>query len=172
VVGPIGLPVFRVLRKQVSRIFVTDRIDGRLAMAAQLGPAWLGNPDSVDVLREISAVEPLLLDCVFECSGDPLAIDQAIGLLKPGGRLVIVGIPETDVIAFPIHELRRKEITIINVRRQVRCTQKAIDLIAERRLNLDTMVTHRFLLEGSGAAFDLVDNYRDGVMKAMISIEA
>lgn len=171
-VGPIGMSVFHVLRtRQVGNVYITDKIPERLSLAARLKPAWSGNPDRVDAIREISARERLLLDAVFECSGDTTAIAQAIQLLKPGGRLVLVGIPETDDVAFPIHELRRKEITIINIRRQVRCTQKAVDLLASGAINMDSMVTHRFRLTETQAAFELVEGYRDGVMKAMVFIE-
>jgi len=171
-VGPLGMSVFHVLRtKHVGNVYVTDRIEERLAISRQLNPAWSGNPDRANIVQEISNLDPLLLDIVYECSGDTAAIGQAIELLKPGGTLVLIGIPETDAVSFPIHELRRKEITITNVRRQVHCTQKAIDLLALRRITVDSMVTHRYPLEETQQAFEVVANYRDGVMKAMISID-
>jgi L-iditol 2-dehydrogenase len=171
-VGPIGMSVFHVLRtRDVGHVYVTDKIEERLALSRNLNPKWAGNPNRVDVVKEISKIEPLLLDVVYECSGDPRAIAQGVGLLKPGGTLVIVGITETDEVSFPIHELRRKEITILNIRRQLHCTQKAIDLLARRKINMDSMVTHRFPLEETQKAFDLVANYRDGVMKAMILVD-
>lgn len=170
--GPIGMSVFHILRaRRAGRIYVTDKIAARLSLAARLRPVWSGNPDAVDIVQEIAAREPLLLDCVYECSGDAGAISQAVRLLKPGGLLVLVGIPETDGITLPIHELRRKEITIINIRRQVHCTQKAIDLIASHGVDLDSMVTHRFSLGEAQAALELVEAYRDGVMKAVISTD-
>ncbi len=172
-VGPIGMSVFHVLRTtNVGSVFVTDRLDARLGAAKKLRPKWAGNPDRVDVVKEISGVEPLQMDIVYECSGDPAAISQAVELLKPGGTLMIVGIPEVDEISFLVHELRRKEITIVNVRRQNHSTQKAIDLVASGKLNVDSLVTHRFQLEDTAKAFDLVANYRDGVMKTMIHIDA
>ena len=171
-VGPIGMSVFNVLRTQhVGDVYVTDKIGERLAFTKQLNPTWCGNPDRTDIVKEISRLEPLLLDVVYECSGDTEAIGQAIQLLKPGGMLVLVGIAETDEVSFPMHDLRRKEITITNIRRQVHCTQKAIDLLARRQVNMDSMVTHHFRLEETQEAFDLVADYRDGVMKAMISID-
>jgi L-iditol 2-dehydrogenase len=170
--GPIGMSVFHVVRThKVGNIFVTDKIEERLKYSKKLKPQWTGNPDRVDIVKEISNIEPLLLDVVYECSGDAQAIAQALQLLKPGGILVLVGITEANDIFFPIHELRRKEITIINIRRQVHCTQKAIDLLDRGRINMDSIVTHRFSLEETQKAFDLVANYRDGVMKAMISID-
>ena len=171
-VGPIGMSVFYILRtKNVGNIYVTDKIQERLDFAQQLNPEWRGNPDLTDVVSEINKREPLQLDVVYECSGDTTAISQAVQLLKPGGILVLVGIPEMDEISFPIHELRRREITIINVRRQVRCTQKAIDLLESHLVNMNAMATHHFPLEKTAEAFELVANYRDGVMKALISID-
>ncbi|MFH0990092.1 MAG: alcohol dehydrogenase catalytic domain-containing protein [bacterium] len=171
-VGPIGMSVFHVLRtKNVGNVYVTDRIDDRLAFSIMLNPKWFGNPDRMDIVKEISKIEPLLLDVVYECSGNPEAIGQAIQLLKPGGTLVIIGITETDAISFPIHELRRRELTIINIRRQVHCTQKAIDLLDRGQITMDSMATHHFPLEETQKAFDLAANYKDGVMKAIITIE-
>jgi L-iditol 2-dehydrogenase len=170
--GPIGMSVFHVLRmKSVGDVYITDKIPERLKFSQQLNPKWCGNPDRTDVVKEISNIEPLLLDAVYECSGDKAAFDQAIKLLKPGGTLAIVGIPEIDEISFPIHELRRKEITVVNIRRQAHCTQKAIDLLERRKINMDAMATHHFPLEETERAFDLVANYQDGVMKAMITVD-
>jgi L-iditol 2-dehydrogenase len=170
--GPIGMSVLHTLRtRTVGNIYVTDRIDERLAYARKLHPRWTGNPDRVDVVNEILALEPLQVDVLFECTGDSSALAQAIELLKPGGTLVIVGIPEVDSISLPIHELRRKELTILNIRRQLHCTERAIALLASGAIRMDDMVTHRFALDETAKAFDLVANYRDGVMKAMIHID-
>ncbi|MBN1398434.1 MAG: alcohol dehydrogenase catalytic domain-containing protein [Bacteroidetes bacterium] len=169
--GPIGMSVFHALRARGNNnVFITDKIEDRLNFAGTLNPRWSGNPDRTDIVKEISKINPLLMDVVFECSGDPRAVIQAIDLLKPGGTLVIVGITETDEISFPIHELRRKEITIINIRRQAHCTQKAIDLLEQGKINMDAMATHHFSLEEIQKAFDMVAGYKDGVMKAIISI--
>ena len=170
--GPIGMSVFHVLgSKDVTNVFATDKIQERLDFSNQLNPKWSGNPDMTDVAREISKIESHLLDVVFECSGDEGAYQDAIKILKPGGKFVIVGIPEADEIPIPIHEFRRKEITIINIRRQNHCTQKTIDMLENGQLNVESMVTHSFPLEQTKEAFDLVANYRDGVMKAMITLD-
>lgn len=170
--GPIGMSVFHALRaSHVGGVFITDKIPERLKFAQTLKPKYCGNPDRTDVVREISGLEPLLMDVVYECSGDPATYGQAVRLLKPGGTFAIVGIPEVDEIPFPIHELRRKEITVLNIRRQAHCTQKAINFLEAKKINLDAMVTHHFSLKDTGSAFDLVAHYRDGVMKAMIHVD-
>jgi L-iditol 2-dehydrogenase len=170
--GPIGMSVFHLLStKNVGDIYITDRIEERIEFSKQLNPRWCGNPDQTDVVKEISSIGPMLMDAVFECSGDREAYYQAIELLKPGGTFTIVGIPELDEIPLPIHDLRRKEIKILNIRRQAHCTQKAIDLLELRKINIDSLVTHHFSLEEIDRAFDLVANYQDGVMKAMITVD-
>jgi L-iditol 2-dehydrogenase len=169
--GAIGMSVLKALQsKNVGHVYVTDVIEERVAFAKLSGPAWCGNPAGVDVVKEISAREPLLLDAVYECCGKPEAIRQAIEVLKPGGTLLIIGIPETDALSFPMHSLRRKEITVKNIRRQNRCTQKAIDLLNAAGKSFDALVTHHFPIEQTPSAFDLAANYRDGVMKAVITL--
>ena len=67
--------------------------------------------------------------------------------------------------------MRRKELTIVNVRRQRGCVQAALDLIGEHRSDVDELITHRFPFAETKAAFDLVADYRDGVVKAMIDFD-
>jgi threonine dehydrogenase-like Zn-dependent dehydrogenase len=107
---------------------------------------------------------------VYECAGQQETLDQAVELLKPGGTLMLIGIPREDRISFAIDQLRRREITIVNVRRQNGCTQAAIDLIASGKVDVDFMVTHRFKLGQVEEAFELVAGYRDGVVKAMVEM--
>jgi len=168
--GPIGLSVlFAAKAAGCSRVFVTDKIPERLSMARKAGADWAGNPDKKDVVAGILGRVPKGVDIVFECCGQQEALDQAVELLKPGGKLMVVGIPTVDRISFPIDKMRRKEICIQNVRRQVDCMQPALDLISRGRVDAGMMVTHRFTFDQSKNAFDLVAGYRDGVVKAMIS---
>jgi len=149
---------------------VTDPIPARLQAARRCGAHWAGSPNEEDVIQSIAALEPLGVDAVFECAGQQVTLDQAVALLKPGGALLIVGIPECSRISLDPHALRRKELCVQNVRRQNRCTAEAIALIAAGRIDVDQLVTHRFALHESAQAFDLVSRYGDGVIKALIDL--
>ncbi|MBU4200835.1 MAG: alcohol dehydrogenase catalytic domain-containing protein [Verrucomicrobia bacterium] len=167
--GPIGLSVLLCARLQKPKaVFVTDKIDRRLAWARSTGINWTGHPNKVNVARAIGKREPMLLDVVFECCGEQEAIDQAVDLLKPGGKLMLIGIPSVERVSFVMDRIRRKEITIQNVRRQCACVQPTLDFIERKQLRPDFMVTHRFPFSRTKEAFDLVAGYRDGVVKAMI----
>lgn len=169
--GPIGLCVLLACRAEIPRpIYVTDLLPERLSLAARLGAVWTGDPRESDVVKDIAEREPLGVDFVFECAGQQETLDQAFEILKPGGTLLIVGIPEVDRVSFMIHSMRRKEITIRNVRRQNQCTAAAIDLIASRRVNVDPLVTHHFSMNETQSAFDTVASYQDGVVKAIIHV--
>ncbi len=170
--GPIGFSVMSgVFAQGVENIYMTDKIDNRLDVADKAGAVWSGNPDKQDVVKEISEREPLLLDAVFECCGEQDALDQALQMLKPGGELLIVGIPEPNRISFDINELRHREITVKNVRRQNECVEPAIRLIDSGKVNTDLFITHKFNFESVATAYDLVAGYQGGVVKAMIMLE-
>ncbi len=167
--GPIGLSVLVAAKRAgAAKVFVTDKIDERLKIAHQSGADETYNILRQNIVIEIGKSEPRMLDVVFECCGQQEALDQAIDLLKPGGKLMIVGIPEFSHFSFPADSVRRKEICIQNVRRQNGCDKQAVEVIADGSIAVDRWITHRFGLADCKDAFDLVAGYRDGVMKAMI----
>jgi L-iditol 2-dehydrogenase len=176
--GPIGLSCMAAAQAEgVGAIYMTDKLDYRVQIAKKAGAVWAGNPErnvipseaeGEDIIKAILQREPLGMDIVYECAGQQETLDEAVELLKPGGRLMLIGIPRSEHVWFSIDKLRRKELSIINVRRQNKCTQKAIDLIAEGSVDIDFMITHRFKLEQTKEAFDMVAGYRDGVVKALI----
>jgi L-iditol 2-dehydrogenase len=170
--GPIGLSVLLPARAQgAERIYVTDRIDARVAAARKAGATWAGNPDREDVVAAVRDREPRLLDCVYECCGQQAAIDQALEMLKPGGKLMVIGIPKESRLSFAVDTMRHREVCIQNVRRQNHCVGPTLDMIARREIDVDQMVTHHFGFDRTTEAFDLVADYRDGVIKAMVHIE-
>jgi L-iditol 2-dehydrogenase len=169
--GPIGLCTLVSAKAQgVNACYMTEKIQERLKAARQAGATWVGNPDKQDIVKEILKRQRDGVDVAFECAGQQEAIDQCVELLRPGGTLILTGIPRFDRISLAIDLIRRKEITIVNIRRQNQCTQKAIDLIASGKVKADFMITHHFPLEETQEAFELVAGYREGVVKAMIDL--
>ena len=167
--GPIGLCLVLAAKAAgVPEIFATDKSEARVAAAIKAGAVWAGNPDRGDIVKTIIERHPLGLDVVFECSGDPAAIDQAVELVAPGGRIFQVGIPIEERVTLNFRKLRRKEIAIQNVRRQNRCLEKALGLVANRHLGVSWLATHAFKLEDVQKAFTTAADRLDGVLKASI----
>ena len=170
--GPIGLCTLLAVRALAPQaaVYATDLVDERLAVARACGALWTGNPRREDVVAAIHRLEPLGLDAVFECAGEQEALDQGVELLKPGCALLVIGIPEIDRVTFSMNLLRRNELRILNVRRQNRCVEPAIELIANGRVDVRPLITHHFPLEETARAFELVSARADGVVKAIIRI--
>ena len=167
--GPIGMSVMLAAKTlNPGKIFVSDKIDERLAIARSTGIAYAFNPLKENIEEKIREKENPGLDLVYECCGQQDAFDQAVELLKPGGKLIVVGIPEFDRWSMDVEKTRRKEISIQFIRRQVDCVETALELMNNGSVKVEEMVTHRFTLDKTKEAFDLVADYRDGVMKAMI----
>ena len=167
--GPIGMSVMLAAKaEKADSFFVTDKIDQRLAIAENAGATLTGNPLNENIAEKIYSKEALGLDVVFECCGQQEAMDQAIDILKPGGKLIVVGIPEFDNWIVNVEKTRRKEISLQFIRRQVDCVEPALSLMEKGTINAENMITHRFPFSKTKEAFDLVADYNDGVMKAMI----
>ena len=167
--GPIGMSVMLAARAERAGSFtVTDKIQQRLAIALKEGATSLFNPLEEDFTSMLRQHHPFGLDVVFECCGQQEAFDQAVEVLKPGGRLVVVGIPEFDQWSMNVELTRRKEISLQFIRRQVDCVETALEMMESGKISIANMVTHRFPIDKTKEAFDLVAAYGDGVMKAMI----
>ena len=168
-VGPIGMSVLLSLKYSGNNTqYVWDKLDYRLDIARKAGAEWTGNPDKIKIEKELLKVMPEELDIVFECCGEQNALDTALKVLKPGGKLVIVGIPTEDRISFDMNLLRKKEIDIINVRRQNHSVLDAIKIIDQFKPLDDFLVTHSFNFDQTEDAFQMVGDYADNVVKAVV----
>jgi len=169
--GPIGLSVlFKLLADGVENIGMIEPLNYRLKKAKEIGAKYLVNPEKENVEQFVQQYEEYLLDVVFEASGEQDALTNAVKILKPGGKLVLVGIPPEAKYTFNMDLMRRKELTVINVRRQNHCVEEAIELVVSGKIEVEKMVTHNFTLEETPLAFDIVEAYKDGAIKAMINL--
>lgn len=167
--GPIGLSVLLAAREAgVETVYVTEPISARREVALAMGADWAGHPEEAEPVEKIAGREPLGLDAVFECCGEQAAMDQGVEMLKPGGKLILVGIPSVDRVSFSIDRMRRYELTLQNVRRQNGMVRKAINLAEKRKKDLSKMVSHTGSPEDAARFFGLLDNYDDGVVKAVV----
>ena len=168
--GPIGLSILmKLLADEISDIGIIEPLEYRLDKTKEIGAAYFINPVKESVEEVVKQKEEYLLDVVFEASGEQDAVTNALKILKPGGKLVLVGIPPSAEYTFNMDLMRRKELNVINVRRQNHCVEEAIDLVVSGKIDIEKMVTHNFTLEETAAAFDMVEGYKDGAIKAMIN---
>jgi L-iditol 2-dehydrogenase len=145
--GPLGLLIVQVLRVAGVQVEVAaDPLAHRAAAARELGA----------LRTEGSDVE---VDVAFEAAGDDDAIDAAIATTRPGGRVVVVGIPDGDRSSFHAAAARRKELMLVFCRR-MRASDllRAIRLAGGGGIELGALVTSRYeLADGPRAFRELVE---------------
>jgi L-iditol 2-dehydrogenase len=147
--GPIGLLVLQAARAAgAADVLVTEPRPHRLDVARAFG-AQVWTPG-----REV--------DVAFECAGEAGALDDAIAAARPGGRVVLVGIPDDDRTSFTASIARRKGLSLVLSRRMKHTYPRAIRQVLTGQVDVESLVTHRFPLEQAPAAFALAQR-REGL---------
>jgi L-iditol 2-dehydrogenase len=154
--GPIGLLAVQVARLAgASRVLATE-LPGRphrLEAARGLGAETVAADEGREAQKILELTGDRGLDAAVEAAGDNAAVEAAVVAARPGARVVLAGIPAEDRTSFPASTARRKGLTIVLSRRMKHTYPRAIDLAARGLVDLGSLVTHRFPLDESEAAF-------------------
>ena len=151
--GSLGLLALQVLRGRGARVLVVSRTTRRFALARELGAdathAVADGPLETTA-RAFSGREGL--DVVLETAGTAEAVAHALALVRPGGRVVLTGLPhEPTPVAF--FSVVRREVTIAGSMIYQDEFPEAMRLIAAGTVRTAPLVTHRFPLDAIGEAF-------------------
>ena len=167
--GPIGLLILQMAKLAgADPIFITDKFPWRLKLAQK----WGGIPiryDQEDAVRRVmKETRGRGVDVAIEAAWADDSVIQAAEMLRLGGRLVIVGISGGNRLELKASTARRKGLTIIMSRRMKHTYPRAIRLAESERVDLHSLVSHRFPLKKAPEAFKLNTAYEDEVVKVMI----
>ena len=144
--GPIGLLLIQLLRAAgASRVIAVEPLAHRREAAARYGADLVLSPDE--------PVSGLGVDVAFEVAGDDDGVRIALESARPGGRVVLAGIPDGDTTTFSASLARRKGLTIAMTRRMNEVYPRAISLAARGAVDLDGLVSRRAPLAEAADAF-------------------
>jgi (R,R)-butanediol dehydrogenase/meso-butanediol dehydrogenase/diacetyl reductase len=123
--GPIGQCVAQLALTTTNSVSIVDSDAGRVAATPGVARSLDGRPD-----------------CVIDCAGTEASLAAAIGDVRPGGRVMLVGAPVRAGGVSP-HDLLVREVTLLTTFSHDReaDTRAAVGLLAEGRLRLDHLVT-------------------------------
>ncbi len=155
--GPIGLCLIAVLRTAGVRVVVaSDPLAHRRDAAVRHGAETALDPDAAGYTDQLMAsTTGYGVDIAFEAAGNDAGIAAAVDAVRPGGRVMVVGIPSTDDSTFPASVARRKGLSLIMVRRMKDVYERTIELVASGRVDVAAMVSDRFALTDVVAAFSV-----------------
>jgi threonine dehydrogenase-like Zn-dependent dehydrogenase len=160
--GPIGLLTIAALKLAgAKRIWAVEPIPHRREMASAMGATAVMEPSAPEI-RALGA------EIAFDCAAKDNSVNQCFAALKPGGRVVLTGIHSEIQVPFDIHQMRRNEIALFSVRRSNNESEDARDLLQEHVKLFAPLITHKRKLADIGKAFELLENYGDGVGKMLI----
>ncbi len=154
--GPIGLLMVQLaLTAGASKVLATEPLDHRRAVAETFGAVTSAATNTSEITPVIEADFQGGLDVAFEIAGDNDAVEAAVRSLKPGGKLILGGIPRDDRTSFRASEARRKGLTMKLVRRMKHTYPRAIELVASGKVDVRSLVSHTFPLEEAALGFQI-----------------
>jgi L-iditol 2-dehydrogenase len=168
--GPIGLCAMRLAKAMgAERVIVIGR-GTRLNSAKQLGAdicVDFTKEDPVEAVRRITG--DIGVDEAFECSGAKGTFNQAVRMVRKGGKVVLLGVATDDVVEeLPFKYVTHNEIAIFGSRANPNVSQKVLNLMATGQLVVKDLITHKFTLDQFADALDTFVNRKENAVKVVI----
>ena len=143
--GNIGLVVVSLAKYiyGAGQVMVFDTVPSRLEVAKKMGS------DEVMTVAELAQNLDQIRSCfdqVIDGVGIESTLRSAIALARPGGAVVIYGVP-AGTYPVDVSEAFKKDLTIHTDRLYPKSMEKAISILAEGKVNFEPMITHRCSLE-------------------------
>ncbi|TPL89581.1 NAD(P)-dependent alcohol dehydrogenase [Mesorhizobium sp. B2-3-14] len=153
--GPIGIMIaLAALAGGCSKVLISDFSAPKLTIAAQYAgivPVNIGEQSLVDAVA--AATDNWGADIVFEASGSPKAFADLFDVVRPGGAVVLVGLP-VEPVALNVPAAISKEVRIETVFRYANIFDRALQLIASGKVDLKPLITGTYDFADSIKAFE------------------
>lgn len=167
--GPIGLLTIAALRAvKAGRVWAVEPLAHRRALAREIGADVVLEPDEA-VEEILSGTGRRGVDCAIDCAAGEHTTDQAVHLTRNAGRVALTGIHSTRMVSLEGSAMRRRELTIFNVRRSNHETHEALELLKAHSQWFAPVLTHSRGIEQIDEAFAIASHYRDGVGKMIVT---
>ena len=153
--GPIGIMVaLAALAGGCSRVLISDFSEDKLAIAAQypgIVPINVASEQLADAVAQQTGTWGV--DIVFEASGSPRAFDDLVRVVRPGGAIVLVGLP-VEPVRLDVPGAIAKEVRIETVFRYANVFERALALIASGKVDLKPLVSATLPFDDGIGAFE------------------
>jgi 2-desacetyl-2-hydroxyethyl bacteriochlorophyllide A dehydrogenase len=168
--GTIGLLALQAARAAgASKVVMIGSHDSKLALARQIGAE-----DTVNRHRDDVRQAPLdrlggKADGVVEASGNTAAVEPALRLLRPGGRMVIISLYHEPVPTLDMAFVAANEIVITGTLAGPNIFPGLLRLMADGIIRTKPLITHRLVLEHVPEAFQKIADRAEPSVKMMVT---
>jgi L-iditol 2-dehydrogenase len=167
--GPIGLLALVAAKEAGARAYCIDPVRKRLELASKLGADEVIDPTTQDVAREISDLTGGKgVRMTVEASGSPSASTTSLQITGTAGTIVLVGLSFGKVIPMELEKVIDKGLTIKGASGTAGGFPHAIAIIAGKKFDIETLITHRFPLESAREAFE-TSKKKDEAVKVLLN---
>lgn len=143
--GPIGQFAVSICKAAGAKaVYATEISEYRSEIAMKVGADRVFNPVNEDVVGELSKLCPEGIDGVLEMSGHPTQLSLATKVVRPGGRISLLGVYANNDQTIPVNDLIFKGVDIHAIvgRRLWETWDQMSSLLSSGKLILDPVVTH------------------------------
>jgi threonine dehydrogenase-like Zn-dependent dehydrogenase len=153
-------PVFALSRSQ-WKLDIAERFGARVINAGQLDP--------VKAVKE--ATDGAGVDVAIESVGSSATLRQAMEVVRPGGTVLFFGIAPASLDDFDGYAMYYKELKIVGSRGMAPVDfHMGIKVVQSGKIDLHSLITHRFDLDHVKDALDLVDKRPGDALRVVVRI--
>jgi L-iditol 2-dehydrogenase len=162
--GMSGLLQIKLAKMKDCRVIATDINPNRLALAKKCG-ADLTFGAEEDITANLLKHLGKKADVVILCTSAISAVEQAWAGVDKGGAVVFFAVPGPEKhVVIPINNFWTKEIRILT---SYYCgppdIREALELLAGRAIEVDSLITHRLPLRDIARGFRMVIERQDAI---------
>lgn len=170
--GAIGLLISGLLKNASGGlVFVMDVSGFRLAKALEMGATYGINNQTENALEIIQKnTDGLGVDLAFEAVGRESTLTQALQSVRKGGTTTLLGIFEDLNVHIPVNLFIQREIQLAGSQGYSWDFEDAIHMVENGRINLSTLITHRFTLENIHQGFELLVTPGNEALKVVATL--
>jgi L-iditol 2-dehydrogenase len=170
--GPIGLLTMQIARAAgASEIIAVEPLGYRREWAEKFGADLVLDSDGQQIENILDRTGGRGVDVAFEAAGQVEPVSDAVEVARPGGRVVVIGIPPENEVSFREATARTKGLSVYFVRRMKHTYDRTIAMVRNGQLDIRSLVTHHFPFEAAAEGYAMVEQRSDGLIKAMIHVD-
>ncbi len=162
--GAIGLLMTQVARLKGCRVIAIDLEDYRLRLAEKYGADFCINAQREDAVKRVREITKRGSDVVVEAAGTTGTVEQTPFMVRKAGKVALVGeskgylnLEDADEAVFFTMYISPVEYPL------------AVELIAEKTVDVKGLITHRFRLVDFERALRMADNPEEKPLKVVIT---
>ena len=154
--GPIGMLIAIAVRHAgASFVAVTDLVDEPLALARAAGADETVNVGTTPERLAAFEAEKGFFDVGFEATGAPPALASLVRAVRPGGRVVQLGMMPPGEVGVLVNMLMAQEIDLVGAFRFAEEFATAVDWLAMDRIDVSPVLSAEMPMGRLGEAFEL-----------------